>query len=373
MELLEKARALKTSGRHADAVELFRQMIDAASGPNIIAEALPSYQKVDAAEAERLTRQALAQLPDHPLLKHHLGEALARQGRGSEAIPLFRAAVAVSPVLAELQGGGAKSWTIQDPTVPCPACGQTEGKPIWVGNASGIQKHLGLIDPVKVWLRCDGCGLVRVPNPAPAERLDAWYQQTYSAGETHNPPTGSQLHQILGQYEDLLGRVQRHRNERGGRLLELGASWGLLMATARWQGYEVEGLELASKASSWGRERLGLDLKQGRVPEDLPTGSWDVIVMLEVIEHLTHPDTVLQTLRSRLRRGGQLVLSTPLLDHPYHQVTGYDDPMWGVPGHLIYYDRRTLQDALERAGMRLVEWWSSPRHLGSGMVLATAA
>ncbi len=372
MELLEQARAHKSAGRHKEAVVLFRQILDETSGPNLIAEVLPSYQKVDPVEAERLTRQALAQLPDHPLLNHHLGEALARQGRSAEAIPLFRAAVASSPVLAELQGGG-RPWTTLDPTVPCPACGRIEGKPIWVGNASATQKHLGLIDPVKIWLRCDGCGLVRVPNPAPPERLDAWYQQTYSAGETHSPPTGSQLHQILGQYENLLDRVQRHRDERGGRLLELGASWGLLMATARWLGFEVHGLELAGKAASWGRERLGLDLQQGRIPEDLPNGSWDVIVMLEVIEHLTHPDAVLSALRARLRRGGQLVLSTPLLDHPYHQVVGYEDPMWGVPGHLIYYDRRTLQDALERAGLRMVEWWSSPRHLGSGMVLATAA
>ena len=187
MELLEMARAHKNAGRHAEAVQAFKQVIDASSGPNLLAEALPSFQKVDAAEAERLARQALAQLPQHPLLEHHLGEALARQGRGAEAIPHFRSAVATSPVLAELQGGG-RAWTTLDPTVPCPACGQSDGHPIWVGNASATQKHLGLIDPVKIWLRCDGCGLVRVPNPAPAERLDAWYQQTYSHGETHSPP-----------------------------------------------------------------------------------------------------------------------------------------------------------------------------------------
>ena len=109
---------------------------------------------------------------------------------------------------------------------------------------------------------------------------------------------------------------------------------------------------------------------------DLPAllyGPFDVVVMWEVIDHFINPNAVLVALAQRLDDCGVLALSTPCLDHPIHRVLGYDDPMWNVPGHLIYYDKASLEAALLSAGLVIVDRRYSQRHLGSVMVICTAA
>lgn len=292
---------------------------------------------------------------------------------------LFTQAVARSGRLAELRDAGtpqeAAPWTTRYPNVPCPACGAEDGTLIHVGNASRVQRCFGVTDPIKLWLRCERCGLSRVPNPPPETRLAAWYEAAYNRSpDSHNPPVGVSLYQELLKSEGpILRLLEKFPSLRGGRLLEVGAAFGLSLAAAGYQGFDCVGLELAARAVRWGQATLGLDLRQGSCPADLPEGTFDCIVMFEVIEHFLRPGDVLSALASRLRPGGVLLLSTPCLDHPYHIASGYDDPMWSVPGHLVYYNRATLRAALERAGLRETDRWFSDRHLGSVLVVAVRA
>ncbi len=377
---LTPARAARARGAFADSVRHYLAVIEEAPPPEILAEAAEVIGRFRPRGAEALARRALEARPHLPEASHALAEALARQGRHPEATPLFRDAVARSGRLAELKDAGtpdeAPPWTHRYADVDCPACGAAGSTPVHVGNASRVQRCFGVVDPVKLWVRCDGCGLTRVANPPPDDRLPAWYEAAYDRSpDTHNPPApGPGLYgELLKHESQVLELLERAPASRGGRLLEIGCSFGLFLAVARYHGFDCVGLELARAAADWGRSTFGLDVRHGSCPADLPEGPFDVIVGFEVIEHFSRPDAILALLAERLRPGGVLVLSTPCLDHPYHLAAGYDDPMWSVPGHLVYFDRATLRASLARAGLREVHRAFSDRHLGSVVVLSSHA
>ena len=79
---------------------------------------------------------------------------------------------------------------------------------------------------------------------------------------------------------------------------QLGANVGLFLDVARSRGWEAEGLEPSLWAVAEGRRRFGVELRQGAVEElDPPPDGADVVVMLDVLEHLTDPLGALRRLR----------------------------------------------------------------------------
>ncbi len=297
------------------------------------------------------------------------GEALARLGRFAEAEQALCIAVATDARLAELRGGGGAPYTRRPERVPCSHCGASSATPLHVDNCSRHQRCFGLIDPVKVWVQCDQCGLVRVDRPPSGPQLGAYYAALRGEGGDVAPPDAPKLFNHLVIADGILDRIDAHA-PRSRRMLELGSAWGAFAAQAAWRGFDVVGVEAAPAAVAWSRGTLGLQVLEGSAPEVLPDGPFGVVALWEVIEHFIRPGDLLTALAERMPPGALLALSTPFLDHPMHRARGFDDPMWRVPGHLVYFDRATLKACLLAAGFEELERWSSPRHLGSGNVLA---
>ncbi len=109
----------------------------------------------------------------------------------------------------------------------------------------------------------------------------------------------------------LLRRLERHVPlALGARILELGAAQGLYLTALTRSGYAPSGLEPWAPAIETGREvgaRLGvdLDLVEG-VAEKLPwpDGTFDLVLAISVMEHVTDPRQVTAEAHRVLRAGG---------------------------------------------------------------------
>jgi 2-polyprenyl-3-methyl-5-hydroxy-6-metoxy-1,4-benzoquinol methylase len=101
------------------------------------------------------------------------------------------------------------------------------------------------------------------------------------------------------------------------RVLELAAAQGNYSITLAGLGYDVTWNDLRAELADYVRLKLPdtsrLEFAAGNIFElaDVHVGRYDVVVALEVIEHVAHPDDFVRKLATLVRPGGAIVLSTP--------------------------------------------------------------
>lgn len=78
-----------------------------------------------------------------------------------------------------------------------------------------------------------------------------------------------------------------------------------------------------------------------------PAETFDLILMLDVLEHLPEPAIALEHARRLLNPGGRLLITVPALNALW---TTHDD----VNHHYIRYDRRSFRSLAEAAGVELL-------------------
>lgn len=147
------------------------------------------------------------------------------------------------------------------------------------------------------------------------------------------------------------------------RVLDVGCSSGYLARPLVERGCTVVGIEQDEAAAQAARavcvEVLVGDVETLELP--LEPGSFDVVLCGDLIEHLREPEAFLARMRPLLREDGRLVLTTP-------NVANWSVRLALLAGrwrytergildrtHVHLFTRRTLVDALERAGYGVVK------------------
>ncbi|OWK31197.1 class I SAM-dependent methyltransferase [Sphingomonas dokdonensis] len=135
------------------------------------------------------------------------------------------------------------------------------------------------------------------------------------------------------------------------RILEIGCGTGHnLPMLARFG--TVDAIEIDPAAREVASLRLGKAVGEAPLPalSGVPKASYDLIAVLDVVEHIEDDVAALRAMRERLAPGGKILITVPA-----HQW------MWSahdvVNHHHRRYSKATLNAAIEQAGLR-------PRKLG---------
>ena len=156
---------------------------------------------------------------------------------------------------------------------------------------------------------------------------------------------------------DVLGELIRRRISLpdDARLLEVGCGTGHNFQMLRPFG-RLDALEVDDEARAIASRRLGHAVMDAPLPElvGVPTAAYDLIAMLDVLEHIEDDRAALKGLAARLRPNGRLLITVPA--HPW-MWSAHDE----VNHHKRRYTRRTLRAAVEAAGLRLemLSWFNS--------------
>ena len=247
-------------------------------------------------------------------------------------------------------------------TQPCPSCFLcgTTGEPLYTGVIDR------LYDAPGVWQidRCPqaGCGLLWL-DPMPEEcDLPLIYENYYTHQD--KPPAVRGLARQVAHwtYHALLRATglahQREelfslylRGTKPGRLLDVGCGDGGRLA--RWQamGWEVEGQEVDATAAEWARDRHGVRVHVGALPDlALPDSTFDVVSLSHVIEHVPDPLALLEECRRILKPGGRLIAVTPNVNSLGHHRFGACWRGLEPPRHLHLFSPTTLNRLGVQAG-----------------------
>lgn len=200
-----------------------------------------------------------------------------------------------------------------------------------------------------IW-RCSACDQVFSGQHKNADELADWYADYYTERNTTLDPL------TRSRYHELLHRFETHR--RSGRLLDVGCGFGFLLATAAERGWEVYGSEISSSALRY-TERLGLARDRihlgGIEDADLPPESFDVVTLLEVIEHLHDPMPTLRAVARLLRPGGVLYLTTPNYASLSRLILRDNWSVIHPEEHLSYFDTHSLVTLLAGVDLQCID------------------
>lgn len=200
--------------------------------------------------------------------------------------------------------------------------------------------HTGRIE------QCGSCGFKQVQD---VDSVLKFYESLEdSAYDQGREQRGLQARKII---EAILPYKQ------GGRLLDVGAASGILLEQAAKLGFEGEGVE-PSRSLAQSAQKAGLKVHLGIFPHPEIKGPYDVITLIDVIEHVPAPIPLLKDIAAHLKPDGVGVLTTPDVQSLVARLLG---PRWWHfrVAHIGYFSRETMKKALDAAGLEFIEM-SSP-------------
>ncbi|HEV2079615.1 MAG TPA: class I SAM-dependent methyltransferase [Allosphingosinicella sp.] len=133
----------------------------------------------------------------------------------------------------------------------------------------------------------------------------------------------------------------------GARILEIGCGTGHNVLMLQHFG-EVDAIEIDEAAREIASKRLGKTVGSAPLPElaGVEDASYDLIAILDVLEHVEADERALASMARKLKPGGRILLTVPA--HPW---------MWSahdvVNHHQRRYTRKSLKDVIARAGLKL--------------------
>jgi 2-polyprenyl-3-methyl-5-hydroxy-6-metoxy-1,4-benzoquinol methylase len=152
---------------------------------------------------------------------------------------------------------------------------------------------------------CPNCGLVFLASVP--EDLDRYYPARYY----QLPESRQRLAELASRERIKLDLIRPYRA--AGDLLEVGPAWGSFAYAAKLAGYSVSVVEMDERCRNYLRDEVGVTVLEqanaGALPRSL--GSYDVVALWHVVEHLPDFKRMLVELGGRVRPGGIVVVATP--------------------------------------------------------------
>lgn len=144
-----------------------------------------------------------------------------------------------------------------------------------------------------------------------------------------------------------------------GRMLEIGPGTGHLMAAAAQAGWDVVGVEHSQIHRDFIRNAWSLPMvfaSLTEVPGDL---RFDLIVLVNVLEHVYDVRGLLSTLRGMLAPRGEVFISAPNAECLVAKVMGTRWSMFKPSDHVSLPSREGLHQLGECVGLKASRVWST--------------
>ncbi len=228
----------------------------------------------------------------------------------------------------------------------CPNC-DTTSSPLYLINR---------FQPALDIYRCKACGL-QMQNIDKKINLVKLYEKDYYTGNSNYTYYDERKFLKFNEYvwQARLKRISKFVPAPAD-FLDVGCAFGGFALAAKRFGYRSQGIDVSSYAIKHAKTE-GLSVQQGSIDEPLKQiyskNSFDVVTLIEVFEHLSHPLQALKNLKEIVRPGGLVLIQTA-------NFLGWQARLYGssyhyyLPGHLYYYNTKNLRSLFQKYGFSKV-------------------
>lgn len=227
-----------------------------------------------------------------------------------------------------------------DAPMRCVVCGSEKIRPLCKVGQYSIET-------------CSECSTDFVTNPPTNDELAAFYDraQWFEAGEEGGYENYDE------QTQPSLDRIRSFLNTFAGKglaILDVGCGYGNHLELAASMGWVCFGIEPSDHARSMAKKRLGRRATIVKSAEELIPHEFDVVLLLDVIEHVSEPRQLFYPLFAlgAIREYTTILASTPnagsrqALQNP--ECWRYRHP----PSHLVYYRSSGLEQLFKSLRFR---------------------
>lgn len=231
--------------------------------------------------------------------------------------------------------------------VPCLLC---------KGDELAVKYHA---PPYRI-VECVRCGLVYTLPRLDAGAIQEMYQDAYWESSSAKDFGYTDYLADAALYQRtfrMRSVVLTRRVPPPARLLEVGCAAGFALEVMQEKGYDVYGIELSERMAGEAGKRVGA----GRVHHGIlepglhPEGSFDIVTLWDVVEHVEDPIELLRTARSYLSPRGILVLETQNVASLFARMLGIRWQHYKFQEHLYHFNPKTVKELLRLAGFELLE------------------
>jgi len=206
------------------------------------------------------------------------------------------------------------------------------------------------------YVHCRACDALSI-TPVPRERLREIYPANYysfaasSAGAVYRVKNRLDEHWFRRITRGIRGPTLSALDVGGGAGEQLST---LRAADPRITRSVVVDMDEGARDAALAR---GHEYVLGRFEDAAATGPFDVILLLNLIEHVEHPRAVLEKVRALLAPGGVALVKTP--NHASLDARVFRHRNWGgyhCPRHWVIFTAASFQRLATAAGLRTLRW-----------------
>lgn len=211
--------------------------------------------------------------------------------------------------------------------------------------------------------KCSKCGFLFTQNVPDETEIGRYYETPayISHSDTRKGLTNS-LYHIVRKY--MLKRkrllVEKISGRTNGNLLDYGTGTGYFAQTMKEAGWHVTAIEKSEQARKTALDNFGLQVDSEQTFSQLQSGTFHVITLWHVLEHLQNLNEMWEQLRRLLTSDGHLIVAVP---NCQSSDAGYYGNMWAaydVPRHLWHFSPETMRQFAEKHGFRLIRTLPMP-------------
>jgi 2-polyprenyl-3-methyl-5-hydroxy-6-metoxy-1,4-benzoquinol methylase len=228
--------------------------------------------------------------------------------------------------------------TIDQPTISqCPVCNCQASSPVFDIDHFSIRQ-------------CRECDCKYVCNPPSRKQLEEYYnrEEWFNGGEPggykdYDEQTAGSLDTIQSIFEEIDDGKQLS-------ILDLGCGYGSHLQLAVDRGWQCFGVEPSDHARTIAVERLGGKAMVVKSIDELIPHCFDIILMLDVIEHVSNPEELFYPLFNigAIQEKTRIILTTPNAGSRWAISDPLNWPYHHPPSHLTYYTETTLHKLLKK-------------------------
>ncbi len=231
----------------------------------------------------------------------------------------------------------------------CPVCGATELELFLAGKDYFLTTESFEI------VKCSNCGF-RFTNPRPgAGELGKYYESTdYISHSDIRKGLFASVYQQVRKYTLGRKRAMISKFQPGGELLDIGCATGQFLNYMSEYGWNVTGIEPDEKTRTRAISEYGLKVLPEEGLNTIRNGTFDLITMWHVLEHVSDLNGRMEQLRNLLKPQGTLIIAVPNCD-------AYDAGKYGafwagydLPRHLYHFAKSDMKLLAEKHGFTIV-------------------